>query len=189
MFLLQPAQKNLFKKILMVILGFIMTVSADIYGDNENVELMGRWGYGSCLAVDAVGDTAYLGNGAYLEIVDFSDPADPVNISKLLLAGPIQDISVSGSYVFVASYNEGLRIVDITDPESPLEVGFIDTQDRAMGVTVSGDYAYVADAYNGLRIINVTDPAHPVETGYLNTDGYSRDVAVSNSTDYQADGT
>jgi hypothetical protein len=41
-------------------------------GDSENVSLIGRWANGPCHAVDVVGDIAYFGNGAYLEIVDWS---------------------------------------------------------------------------------------------------------------------
>lgn len=45
-------------------------------GDSLNVRLVGRWANGPCEAVAVEGNIAYVGNGAYLEIVDFSDPGN-----------------------------------------------------------------------------------------------------------------
>jgi hypothetical protein len=37
------------------------------------------------------------------------------------------DVTVSGTYAYVADYLSGLQVIDITDPESPQIVGSVDT--------------------------------------------------------------
>lgn len=157
-------------------------------GVNENISLIGRWGEGPCLTSDAVGSVAYFGNGAYLEIVDFSTPASPVELGDVLLPGPIYDIAVVGDYAYVADGFDGLRIVDVSSPAAPVEVAFLDTPDEARAVDVIGSYAYIADwGSGGLRIVDVSNPAAPVEVGNLPTPGAADDVAVVGSYAYVAD--
>ena len=62
--------------------------------DSLNVRLVGRWANGPCDAVAVVGSIAYFGNGAYLEIVDFSTPTIPTELGKVLLPEPIYDVAV-----------------------------------------------------------------------------------------------
>jgi len=150
-------------------------------GDHANVNLLGRWANGRCLAVDVSGSTAYFGNGGYLEIVDFTDPANPAELGRALLPGPIYGVSVSGNYAYVANHDDGLRVIDVSDPTAPFEAGFFDTGGSARDVAVSGDYAYVAERYDGLRIIDISDPTNPFEAGSFDLDygGWAECVAVS----------
>ena len=136
---------------------------------DSNITLIGRWANGPCMAVGVVGNTAYFGNGGYLEIVDFENPANPQEISKVLLPSLVNGIAVSGNYVYVANYFDGLRIIDVSNPAAAAEVGFLDMGSYAEGVYVDGNYAYVANGSNGLRIIDVSNPAAPTQVGFINT--------------------
>jgi hypothetical protein len=155
---------------------------------DSNTTLIGRWANGPCLAVDVSGNIAYFGNGGYLEVVDISDPANPIELGKVLSTSVVYGVAVSGSYAYVANGAGGLRIIDVSTPSGPVEVGFFDTGDDASGVAVSGSYAYVAD-YDDLRIIDVSTPSSPVEVGFYDTGGYARGVAVSGNYVYVADET
>ena len=121
----------------------VTAIFTQVYG--QNTTLIGRWANGPCYAVDVSGNIAYSGNGAYLEVVDISDPSNPVELGKIVTPSVVGGVAVSGSYAYVANGNAGLRIIDISSPSSPQEVGFFDTGDAALDVTISGSYAYVAD--------------------------------------------
>jgi len=163
--------------------GIIMATAAT----DSNTTLIGRWANGPCYGVAVRGDTAYFGNGGYLEIVDFSDPANPIELGKIVLPSTVKDIVLSNDYAYVVEGYAGLRIIDVSDPANPTESGFYDTGGYAKGVAISGNYAFVADGTEGLRIIDISDPANPTESGYYDTGGLAYGVAVSGNYAYVAD--
>ncbi|MBN2357642.1 hypothetical protein JXO59_16120 [candidate division KSB1 bacterium] len=116
----------------------LLSVSQTFAQESKDCTLIGRWVNGTCRAVAVVGETAYFGNGGYLEMVDFSDPQE---IGKIVLPGPVQDVALSGHYAYVAVYGAGLRVIDVSDPAAPIEVGFFDTVGYVCGIAVSGHYA------------------------------------------------
>ena len=96
-------------------------------------------------------------------------------------------VAVSGDYVYVADYADGLRIIDVSNPTNPAEAGFFDTDDLAYGVAVSGNYAYVADYADGLRILDVSNFAVPAEVGFFDSRSLAVSVVVSGNYAYIAD--
>ncbi len=107
-----------------------------------------------------------------LEIVDVTDPANPVHTGSLDNGGgnaaPYLDdpfnVVVSGNYAYVASYySNALEIVDVTDPVNPVHKssiadggGSIPYLNHSSDVYISGDYAYMASSgSNALEIIDI----------------------------------
>ena len=66
-------------------------------------------------------------------------------------------ICVSGSYAFVADYDNGLKVIDISDQANPFEVNQFDDGGYAYRIDISGSYAYVADYDDGLEVLNISD--------------------------------
>ena len=155
-----------------------------------DVETVGYWELKAeqCRAVDVSGNIAYFGMLDTLVIADFSDPSNPVVLSKILLSFiRIYDIAVSGIYVYAVTGSYGLHIIDVSDPSAPFEVGYWNNGTYSYGVAVSGNYAYIADRLIGLRVIDVTDPTLPEEVGSCDTDDQAMDIAVSGHYVYVAD--
>jgi len=146
----------------------LIIISSNIYTqEKDNINLIGKWEEGPCEAVGVEGNIAYFANGVIFEIVDFSNPENPVEMGKLVLPDLISDIVISGNYAFVADGNAGLRIIDISDPSAPKEQGaFTDLSHKADYVAVNGDYAYLL-AYNILYVINITDLSTPQKVSTL----------------------
>ena len=99
--------------------------------------------------------------------------------------GRASGLAVSGSLVYVADEESGLRVIDISNPARPREVGFIDTPGQARKIALSGIFAYVADGEGGLRIVDVSNPAAPQERGSLG-ECCVTDVVVSGGLVYLA---
>jgi len=157
--------------------------------NNENVRLEGRWAYGPCLAVAVSGDTAYFGNGAYLEIVDFMNPTNPQELGKILVSGPIHDIALRSNYAYLANGGNGLQIIDISNPALLKEVGYVNSHNFTNRVALSGNYAYITDGSAGLRIIDILIPEEPKEISFFKTDGNPCGLAVKDNYLYLVNGT
>ncbi|MCH7759920.1 hypothetical protein IIA15_00740, partial [candidate division TA06 bacterium] len=131
--------------------------------------------------VTVFGNYAYVADLKILRIVDISNPYSPFEVGSYNSPGIIHEISISGSYAYLADELDGIRIVDISNPNSPFEVGFYDTSGVVYGIAVSGNYAYVANFGQGLLILNITNPASPFQVGIHDTPlpGFAHGVAVS----------
>ena len=152
---------------------------------SENVELVGVTP-GPCYAVAVDGNTAYIGAGVYLWILDITNKSAPAFLGSVQLPDIVRGIAVSGGFAYIADYYSGLRVVDVSNPAFPDEVGFYDTPGLAFCVAVSGGYAYIADYYS-LRVVDVSDLASPYEVGFYDTPGYAYRVTVSGGYAYIAD--
>jgi len=135
----------------------------------------------SARAIALAGHYAYLAGGDWggaLHVVDIADPANPVPVGNLPLAGPAgaRDIAVSGNYAYIAAMAGGMRIIDISNPVAPVQVGSLSLPQDCYGIAVQGAYAYAVGDWLGLNIINVSNPASPTVVGTIGC--YSRSVDV-----------
>jgi len=112
-----------------------------------------------------------------LQIIDISDPTNPIFVSSIntTTGSYAEGVKVIGHYVYVASIgsaNNGfLDIYDISNISSPQLVNSISKPYafRWRAGIVDGNYLYTAadrPADNsGLHIFNISDPANPIEVG------------------------
>ncbi len=180
---------KIIQKLLPVLLIFsLILFAAQLFAQNsQNCTLIGHWADGPCFAVDVVGTTAYFGNGAYFQIADFSDPANPVELVKFRTPEIVRSVAVSGDYAYVANENAGMRVINISDPGNLFEVGFINVSYKAYDIAIIGNYAYLADKSYGLRVIDISVPTNPVEVAFF-SDDKSIGLAASGDFVYMADG-
>ncbi len=75
--------------------------------------------------MDVSDNIAYFGNGGYLEIVDISDPANPVELGKIVTPLFIRCVAVSSNYAYVVDGYDGLYII-----RNDLSVGIEETDNR-----------------------------------------------------------
>lgn len=148
-------------------------------GTCQNVELVGQFaGHSDVIAVQ--GNYAYVGVNSRLIILDVADPARPRKVSELLLWDfPIEDIAVSGTYVYVAAGLSYLQIVDVSNPASPQQVAVYQPtpKDGVYGVAVRGAYAYVAADAGGLKVVDISTPGRPQQVGSSRV-AWARRVAI-----------
>ncbi len=129
---------------------------------NAQIELVSRFDPSDAITSIYVKDN-YVYLCVYrraLEIVDVTDPANPIQASRIPLYGRADDIVVGGSFAYLGCYGAGLQIVDISDPYNPSLVGQYYHEAYCHGLSLSGDYIYGAFC-NYFDIINVSDPHNP----------------------------
>ncbi|QDF03906.1 hypothetical protein BHS04_11930 [Myxococcus xanthus] len=141
-------------------------------------KLLGRFANGTsaATAVGMVGDRAYAFDagedwGAHLSVLDVSAPATVARTGEFRTRPEVSIRSVvfSGTKVYMAYGQDGLRIVDVSVPGSPQQVGYYNTwreTDAGHGVVfleglskvhVPGDgFVYATDSSRGLLIFRET---------------------------------
>jgi len=144
----------------------------------QAVTLVGVWdrlNYAN--AVTVVGNYAYA-VGNMLEIIDISNPSNPIFKGNYDTSDYVNCVQVVGNYAYVADWDSGLKIIDISDPTAPTLKGNYNTSGDAFSVQVVGNYAYVADWDSGLQIIDISNPTAPTLKGNYNTSGQTHLIRV-----------
>ena len=84
----------------------------------------GPWTCGSYNTPDDASDVYVAGSYAYvadgdsgLQIIDISDPANPILVGTYDTSGFADDVYVVGSHAYVADRDSGLQIVKLPPPE------------------------------------------------------------------------
>lgn len=144
---------------------------------------------GSVRSAAIKGDSAYVGVGLRVTIVDISNPSELKEMgSTESLGGCAENIVVAEDNVYISCGSAGFFAVNVSDPLQPKVLGCYDSMGYAQSAAVSGNYAYLADGPEGLRIIDITDPANMKEVGYAYPTMYAYDVATDGEYAYIAAG-
>ncbi len=139
---------------------------------------------------DAQEDTLYVhdsvpvGNRLYASSVyygihrvfDFTDPANPVQISAWRYPGAFTHNSwpdASGNWLYVTDEKNGepLKIFDISNLSAPSLFNTWTPNPAAIvhNAHVKGGELYLASYTEGIRVLDLGDPGHPAEYGYADT--------------------
>jgi hypothetical protein len=165
------------------------SISSRKTGSPETLSItkVGEWGTGYYETVFVKGNYAYCAaNGAGLDIIDISDPKNPIKVGNQDTPGLALGVHVTGNYALVAD-TERLEVINVSDPANPFRVGYLYTNYAPQGVFVKGDFAYVADALSGLYIVSLAHLPYLTEAGDCDTSGYAREVYVDEDYAYVAD--
>ena len=108
-----------------------------------------------------------------LQILDVRDPQQPIRLGSFLLQGAPANISVSGSFAYVANAELGLQIIDLHDPNHLTLRGSFTPSGATWGIQLAGQLVALTDSgyiagnkpSSGLQLIDVSDPDHPTLRG------------------------
>lgn len=170
---------------LSVFAGFVSPTSAT--EASGPLQLTGRWAAGVTYAVAARDKYAFIGNGANLDIVNFSNSTFQKLENRIVLPSVVRDLALTDKFLYVANLKGGLRIIELADYATAKEVGFLTSANQALDVAVRDTLAFLAEGAGGLRIINVKNPTAPVNLAVYPSLA-ARGVAVSGNYVYLADG-
>lgn len=123
-------------------------------------------------------------NGSGLQIVSLSSRQV---VGSYDSTGLSYGIAVSGTYAYLADWDNGLVIIDISNPSDPELTGRIDTHGFAFKVKIRGDHAYVCDWDEGLAIIDISNPSQPIEMGRFSNVDHATDCSVVGNLVYLVD--
>ncbi len=120
----------------------------------------------------------------YMQVIDVSNPSDPVLVGVCETPGGTTDLAVAGNYAYVAAWS--LSIIDISSPWEPVAVGWY-YSGGVTGLAVTGGYVYAAAGEAGLQVIDASSPTNPTQVG-ASAIGSAQDAMVVGDHAYVADG-
>jgi hypothetical protein len=151
--------------------------------DTNGLVRVGRcWTTNYARAVCIIGTNAYVGTDTGLQIIDVSNPTNPV-CTGALDAGQVEDIEVVSNTAYLAAGN--LVVVDVSNPGQPSYVTNCNFVSSTRAVQVVGQLAYVAgyastesNSANGLIVVDVSNPIQPFVAGFCATVAPAQDVQI-----------
>jgi len=112
-----------------------------------------------------------------LVILDISTPETPEFLGRIQLPENVQDIAVTGDYLYASLGEAGLSLVDISNPAAPR---LIDTWEDWHSNTLLIENQELYIAYNeNLTILDISDADDPGHVGSYIHDHRIRDIAIS----------
>lgn len=119
--------------------------------------------------ITIVGHFMYASTGGYnkLEILTLLIPDRPTRGSVLSLPESVENIAVSGDYLYMVAPNKGLLTVDASDLLKPKLIHTLKTLSYVRDIDVKGDFAYLAEEDEGMSIVNVKDPVNPILVSFI----------------------
>ena len=102
---------------------------------------------------------AYIAMYQYgMQIVDYSVPTNPVQVSKLVGANEISDLRVKGNILYAAGEGFPIEIIDISDISNPSTSDTINYPSYKLWLR---DNELFINSFNGFRIYDITTPETP----------------------------
>lgn len=157
--------------------------------------MLGRYslGDGPALSVAVSGSTMYVGHAGSIDVVNIANPASPAVQETINAGGTVNDLTVSGSYLYAADGASGLLVYDISSPTAPLLVGNYAAMNggSAYGLSVSAgspSTVYIAAGSAGMIAVqmpsfNLTQIASATTaTGNVDAAAYNGYLYVANGT-------
>lgn len=159
------------------------------FGNYEGTEYTMPWNGSDEIFV--AGNYAYLvlgfddpnsswGSIQGLFIVDIKDPSKPVRKGWLDItkAGGLENLYVSGQYLYGTNAKSGLLVYNVTDPAAPKLAATFEHESNVCDLLVIGRYAYMAAEKYGLLVVDLVSPLHPTLAGQFDESGEGNDVEV-----------
>jgi len=163
----------------------------------DNPGVLGSIGDFEPEAVDVVGDYAYAVSKrdescwctpGQLDIVDVSNPTNPVVVSTFDFNGFPSSVRVVDGTAWIGTTYGNLIVVDVTDPALPEAVTHLGGG-YSFGTTEAvGNYVFASRRYFGLVVIDISELSNPQVVAEIETPGYGSDLALDGNTIYMADG-
>ena len=169
--------------------GTVEVNPADCLSSKGDVPEFASWQGGAAYLDLAVrGNTAYCVSDGSMDVVDCTDPAQPIRTGQYSALGLSYGVDVFGTTAAIADYSYGLRLLDVSNSGNIQLVGELPISGaNPYKVAIDGDVAYVALIRGGFVIADISDPEHPIQKSRVNLD-YAYDVKEKDNLLYVADG-
>jgi len=128
--------------------------------------------------VYVAGNNAYIANGGVFEIVDVTDPLNPLYLGSANHHYGGFNLAVSGNIACLASNENGMTIFNVSNTASPVIAGRFDTGGLPRSFAFSGSNMFVVRGIGGLHILDITNPAAPGFVSEYDPDNHMTKVAV-----------
>ena len=123
----------------------------------------------SCpLDLALVDSYALVAAASGLYVYDIENPNNP-KLETLLPQMELTGITVSGSFAYASSSQDGIYVFDISDLKNPMETSHLELPGPGNGIAMMGTCVLIAGGASGLHIVDVSNPTVPTLTKTIDT--------------------
>ena len=130
---------------------------------------------GNDKAMFVIDTLLFLGEPFQFHVLNIEDPANPVNITDLVIANQVSDIFVKNNFLFVScyesispGYNGFLYVFDIADPHNINQIAAVYTVGLANNIFVNEEYIFLSDFGDGVFVFRIIDFTTSLTSGLDN---------------------
>jgi hypothetical protein len=87
-----------------------------------------------CMAVS--GNYVYWGQADGLSVINISDPTSPSVVGEYSYAPGIDEVAVSGNYVYAVTDEDVVQVIDVSDRTTPVQLGTTSAPSYNWGIIV-----------------------------------------------------
>jgi hypothetical protein len=144
--------------------------------DSLNMAFVGNWPAGQSFSISASpsGDTLFVGEGGMMNVLDVTDPYNPVQIAEIRARAIIDDsyYDPATARLYLAAYFSGIEVWELGDFTAPQRICRIPTNSYPRGgVYAVGNLVYVTTVADGFYVFDITNPGNPVQVGHRTIGG------------------
>ena len=129
------------------------------------------------VAVDVVGNYAYLLQTNRLTIINISNKTSPAIIGTIALQTNATQLAVIGSNAYITSTNDTaeLQIININNPASPSLVKNFDITGTADALSIKplNNYLFIGQNDGSVKTLDITNPSNPTLAANYSTGVFS----------------
>ncbi|MBQ7590417.1 MAG: hypothetical protein IJU47_07010 [Verrucomicrobia bacterium] len=156
---------------------------------------------GSCYAVAFKDHYAFVADELRgCEVMDLSDPEDPVLVTTMFFPGAVRQVKVMGDILYAAAGDAGLYIIDVSNPEAPVQLANYASKlympsswgtfyGSVCDFVIEGNTVFLGvnleslfDSNTCVEIIDISDLSNISFLGYGSTYGSCEGIAKYNDT-------
>ncbi len=109
---------------------------------------------------------AFVGALSDVIVLDVANPSNVRELAQVKFSS-VEDVQVSGDYLYVLDGSDGLVVADVSDAGHPEMLGSLASVGRGNHLYLSGHYAFITSIYGDFWIVDVSEPTNPREVGHL----------------------
>lgn len=159
----------------------------------DSLEYLGRWGWGWCWGVAAMGNYVFTGSGPTLLWLDVTNKGRPVvawdtlnNTSVIESYTDVRGFAIQDSIGYAIMRNK-LVVVDFRNPVAPAIIGELYLDSGALTLVVEGTLVFVVRYYGGLYVVDVSNPSSPYLRTIVNEPAQWPNLTITNHNLYIVD--
>ncbi len=146
----------------------------------------GHWPEGSTRAFAVHDSICLVGTGCAVDILNISNPANPIFLSRFTLIYPVFQLEVSNNRAYAACGSSHIWAIDITDVYHPEVLGYC-MHSSINEFKLMDDYL-ISAGYLSMWVWDFSDPLNPVFVSAVQSDDWHYGIFVSEGYVYSATG-
>ncbi|MGQ9708669.1 MAG: T9SS type A sorting domain-containing protein [bacterium] len=157
--------------------------------DAKNLTRVGKYDDGYLAFGIGIDDSLCLicrGQQLDVQVLNISNPAQPVYRGRFTAQNGPQDAAISGRWGYAGVWSRDLLVADLTNPGLPAVRARVFRPGELNGAWRDGNLVVTADRWYGISVVDVSDVHHPVEVGDCSLSGWPRRLILRDTVAYVA---